>query len=50
MTDYEKMYELLVEKGMQKKIARLFIKKFTIEEESFSSDDDTKESFCDMDK
>ena len=43
MTNYEKMYEQLVEKGMQKKIAKLFIKKYRIEEESFTCDETTKE-------
>lgn len=32
MTNFNKMYSLLVEKGMDKKIAKLFIKKYKIEE------------------
>lgn len=42
MTDYNVMYEQLVEKGMQKKIAKLFVKKITIEEDNFVCDDETK--------
>ena len=41
-TNYEKMYELLVEKGMQQKIARLFIKKFKIEEASYKCGEDAR--------
>lgn len=43
MTNYDVMYEQLVEKGMQNKIAKLFIKKFSIEEENYSCDNDIKE-------
>lgn len=42
MINYEKMSELLVEKGMQKKIVKLFIKKFKIEEELFKGDDNIR--------
>lgn len=43
MTNYDKMYDLLVENGMQKKIAKLFIKKFMIEESNFKGDENTRE-------
>lgn len=43
MINYEKMSELLVEKGMQKKIVKLFLKKFKIEEELFKGDDNIRE-------
>lgn len=43
MVNYDKMYDLLVEKGMQKKIAKLFIKKFQIEEESYKAPENVKE-------
>ena len=43
MTNYNVMYDLLVEEGMQKKIAKLFIKKFQIEEEGYKAPVDVKE-------
>ncbi len=42
-TNYDKMYELLVKRGMQQKIARLFIKKFKIEEASYRSGEEAGE-------
>lgn len=43
MTNFDKMYALLVEHGMQKKIAKLFIKKCKIEENIYNGDDSTRE-------
>ena len=43
MTNYDKMYQLLVSKGMQSKIAKLFIKKFKIDEKSYSCSESDKE-------
>ena len=42
MVNYDKMYELLVQHGMQNKIAKLFIKKFKIEEEAYTCSEDEK--------
>lgn len=42
MTNYDKMYELLVQKGMQNKIAKLFVKKFQIEESNYDCDEEIK--------
>lgn len=39
MTNYDKMQELLVENGMQKKMAYFFVKKFKIEESSYKCSD-----------
>lgn len=43
MINYDKMYEQLVEKGMQKNIAKLFIKKCKIEEDIYKRDETTRE-------
>ena len=43
MTNYEKMRALLVENGMNERISRLFVRKFRIDEETFSCDEGTKE-------
>lgn len=43
MINYDKMYEQLVEKGMQKNIAKLFIKKCKIEEDIYKGDETTRE-------
>ena len=43
MINYDKMYDQLVEKGMQKKIAKLFIKKCKIEEDIYKGDEVTRE-------
>lgn len=43
MTNYEQMYDQLVENGMQAKIAKLFIKKFAIEEKNYTCDEKTRE-------
>ena len=43
MINYDKMYDQLVEKGMQKKIAKLFIKKCKIEEDIYKGNDVTRE-------
>lgn len=43
MVNYDKMYDLFVKKGMQKKIARLFIKKCKIEEGIFKGTEDVRE-------
>lgn len=43
MTDYEKMRELLVKNGMDKKISYLFMRKFKIDENEFSCDESTRE-------
>lgn len=43
MTNYNKMQALLVDSGMQIKIASLFVKKFKIEEDNFECDSKTKE-------
>lgn len=42
MTNFDKMYSLLVEKGMDKKIAKLFIKKYKIEEGYYKCSEDTR--------
>lgn len=43
MINYDKMYEQLVEKGMQKNIAKLFIKKCKIEEDIYKGNETTRE-------
>lgn len=43
MTNYDKMQELLVENGMQRKMAYFFVKKFKIEESSYICSDSLKE-------
>ena len=43
MTNYEKMRVLLVENGMNERISHLFMRKFRIDEETFSCDESTKE-------
>lgn len=43
MTNYDKMYNLLVEKGMQKNIAKLFIKKCKIEEDLYEGGKELRE-------
>ena len=43
MINYDKMYELLVEKGMEKKIAMLFLKKCKIEEGIYKGDEALRE-------
>ena len=43
MINYDKMYELLIEKGMQKKIAKLFLKKCKIEEDIYKGDETLRE-------
>lgn len=43
MINYDKMYDQLVGKGMQKKIAKLFIKKCKIEEDIYKGDEVTRE-------
>lgn len=42
MTNFDKMYSLLVEKGMDKKIAKLFIKKYKIEEGYYKCNEETR--------
>ena len=42
MTNYELMQKLLIENGMQSKVAKGFIKKFKIEELSYSCSDESK--------
>lgn len=42
MTNFDKMYSLLIEKGMDKKIAKLFIKKYKIEESYYKCSEDTR--------
>ncbi len=43
MINYDKMYNLLVEKGMQKNIAKLFIKKCKIEEDLYEGGEELRE-------
>ena len=42
MTNYDKMCDLLVEKGMQKQMARFFVKKCKIEEEIYHGDEELR--------
>ena len=43
MINYEKMHELLMEKGMERKIAKEFIRKFKIEEDIYRGDEKLRE-------
>ena len=42
MTDYEKLQTILIEKGMDKKWSRMFVKKLSDDEKAFQTDEDTK--------
>ena len=39
MVNYEKMRDLLIQKGMHPRIVKLFLKKFKIEEEIYKGDE-----------
>ena len=43
MTNYERMLELVIQNGMDKKWAKMFIKKLSDDEKAFPVDDQTKE-------
>lgn len=42
MTDYEKLQKILIEKGMDKKWSKMFVKKLSDDEKAFSADEATK--------
>ena len=42
MTNYEKLREILIEKGMDKKWSGMFVKKLSDDEKAFPTDEKTK--------